>query len=127
MDSYTKEIVDFIFKEGGETYQKEDREFLEEIVRKHLEYKTIMTIRDKEGIIAVARWNENKTTALVLDAIVKKEHRNGKMMKYLIALAENKMPYLKKIQFDREIKYPFRQRKEYSMSRILRKKEIVYG
>ena len=119
------EIIDFILKEGNGLYQQTERQTLEEIIRKHLEYGTAMVIRDKDtnNIVGVARWNmRDENIAHILDVIVAKDFRDFRLLKYMLALGVSKNPNAKWFYYERESKYPKRERKIFNINRFLRRK-----
>ncbi|KYK25700.1 hypothetical protein AYK26_07730 [Euryarchaeota archaeon SM23-78] len=120
-----EEIINFIIKEGNGVYNNIDKGRLKGIIQKHLEYGTAMVIRDKTGIMAVARWNlygEDILTALVLDAVVREDYRKPLTLRQMVALGVSKNPSVKFICFKRESKYPDRDIRIYSVDRFLKRR-----
>ena len=116
-----KDIVDFIL--ADKNYANQPVPIVQDYVKKHLEYGTFLTVRDEQGLVAVARWNwENSTTVFILDVIVRKDYRKPQIMRQLVALGASKNPKCRFIKFERTFKYPNREPKIYSIDKLLKRK-----
>ena len=97
-----KEIVNFIYDNGGEYYNTIPAENLYQVIRKHLDYGTFLRLDDPKGIVAVGRGNWiDETTAMVLDCVVRTDYRSVKTLKYLIDIFVKRNPRCKKILYQR--------------------------
>lgn len=113
------EITDFAIKEGN--YGHIDREKIKEFVKKHIEYKTIIIVKDKQGILAVCRWNMTLDTAQILDLIIRKNEEKS-LIKRILIKGIRMYPSAKYLSFERERKYPDRVKRKYLISDILRRR-----
>lgn len=82
-----------------------------EIIRKHIEYGTIIVLNDKVGITALVRFNQEGRTAKVLDCVIRKDKRSYGFIKQLLKYGMKKYN-LSKLVWER-VKYPNRNKKEY--------------
>ncbi|MFA5133096.1 MAG: hypothetical protein WC444_07255 [Candidatus Paceibacterota bacterium] len=100
-----------------------DREKIEEYIRLHACYKTLMLFYDsKDNIISFCRWNiESKDTANVLDLVIRPQYRNVGLLKIMLEKGIKMYPNTKYITFDRMLKYPQRKSRKYSVDRLLHK------
>lgn len=89
--SELNKIVDFAIR-FAPYYSKLDRKDLIRAARDHLNYKTLLVLRDKEGIYALARWNvlPNRTVLHIIDLIIRPDRRSLVMLRQ-VALAIWKM------------------------------------
>ena len=116
-------IIDFVFDEGDGLYDEKDREYIEKSVKLHDSYGTLMIIWDKKGIVALARWNwVDAEEAHVLDTIARRDCRNRKSMRYLVAFAKSKFPTLRRIKFERLHKYKNRAPVTYDVDSFIGKR-----
>ena len=100
-----KDIINFIYDNGGEPYQTYTPEQLRECIEKHLEYGTLLRLDDPKGIVAIGRGNWiDSETAMVLDCIIRPDYRSIRTLKYLIDLFVKKNPRCKKILYHRYFK-----------------------
>jgi len=105
------EIIEFVVEHGGANYAKMPYDDFVKAIKKHKEYGTLMSVRDKKGIAALARWNWiNEEEVEILDCVVRKDLRGPRMIKYLIHLGFNKNPKAKYMKYQRYYKYPYRAR-----------------
>ncbi len=105
-----------------------DKEKIQECIKKHLEYQTCIYVTDNNNnIAAVCRWNieENGKVAYILDLIIRKDFRNKEFIKNLLIKGLIKYPTVEFLVYDREEKYPERKKKYLKVSSLL--KENVYG
>ena len=118
------EIIDFAQEHGGEFYKNLDRKTLYEYAKKHIEFKTIIIVRDKEGIVAVCRWNMvEDDTAFIIDLIIKPEHRGRELIKQILAKGLTMFPSTKYLIWERKAKYPNREQKKYLIEDILKRRD----
>lgn len=102
-------VVEFIIEYGVEPDKDYNR--VNYIVEKHLKYNTILILEDKQGITAIARWNQDKEVAHILECIVRPDKRSLWFIKNLIRYGVDKVKSVKKIIWERKIKYPSRPQK----------------
>jgi len=118
------EIYDFIVKNSS-VYRIVNKGEIKEIIEKHINYGTILIIREKtnDEIVAVVRWNWlGNYTVYVLDAVIRKDYRSMKFLKSILLLGVSKNPQCKWICFNRGLKYPFREGKIYKVDDMLRRR-----
>jgi len=117
-----EKIVDFIQENGGSIYENYNRLLLKDYIQKHIDYGTFLSVSDKQGLTAVARWNwENKDTAWILDVIIRKDARSFYSLKGLLMLGIQRNPSCKYIKFERQGKYPGRDFRTYKVKDLLRR------
>jgi hypothetical protein len=119
-DGELEKIVDFFLKYSHYTI---DRERAKEWIKLHLGWKTCFIMYDAKEIAAICRWNiedEGKTTK-VLDLYIREDWRGKKVIQLLTERALHIFPTLKQISFERQIKYPGREFRTISISRILQR------
>jgi hypothetical protein len=117
-----EEIADFVIKYSP--YLESERTIIKEAVRKHLEYNTIIVVKgNKKEVTAVCRWNilDYGLTAHVMDLIIEPKYRKKGFIKKLLIKGLIKYPTVKYLSYDREWKYPGRERKLYPVEKILRR------
>lgn len=117
------EIAEFVMKNGKGLYTRLDWDIIKKFAKKHIDYKTIITVRDKQGILAVCRWNmPNIETAFIMDLIIRKGHTYKQMIKRILIKGLEMYPNAKFIEWERLKKYPNRKRRRYLISDILKSK-----
>lgn len=102
-----------------------DKEKIEEVIQKHIEYKTCLIVYDdNDEITAVCRWNisEDGIVAHILDVIVRKDQRNLKLLRRLIYKGFEMWPGVKYLSWERLRKYPYRKPKMYSLEQLIKEK-----
>ena len=109
-------IADFIHKYAP---QYTDREKLKEYILKHFEYKTAFVGEENGEITFVCRWNIEGDTAVILDLYIREDYRNKNLVKQLLAKGIWLFPMVKKIKFERFVKYGGRMR-ELSVDKIFK-------
>lgn len=117
-------IADFVIKYGGR--KKEEREKIKEVIKQHINYKTCIVVHDLDGVVAVCRWNISNSgkVAHILDLIIKPEHRNKHYINRLLIKGLKIWPSVKFLEWEREIKYPNRERKYFSVEKILKRRNF---
>jgi len=88
-----------------------DRNTLKEHILKHLEYKTILIVMNKDEVIAVCRWNVKGEVADILDLAIDEKFRKKGLIKELLHAGLKLFPYVKYLSYERQAKYPFRDKK----------------
>ena len=110
--SLVDNVVEFIETNLG--CPEKDTQKLRTYIQLHFGFNTILVLKDSKGITAVARWNEDEYgIAHILECAVRKDKRSYGFIKSLIAYGLSKYPHIKKMVWEREIKYPNRKQKEY--------------
>lgn len=104
LESIAKEIADFVIRYSDGLYNESERSAVEGYVKIHINYSTIMLIRDMDGkIVAVCRWNWLEwDRARVLDLIIRPDFRNGKVLRDMLLRAKLQFPQLKTLTFFRK-------------------------
>jgi len=77
---------------------------LRDIILKHIEYGTIVTLYDENGLYAVARFNTDGKVAFVLDTAIRVDKRDGNTLKTLIKEGLLRFPKVKYLKFERALK-----------------------
>jgi len=107
------EILEFIAESGGENYRKMPADEIIDAIEKHIEYRTILTVRDKKGIWGIARWNwVNEEEVDILDVIIRKDRRSIRAIKYLVYLGFKNNPSARYMKYKRDIKYPNKEKRK---------------
>jgi hypothetical protein len=122
-------IADFVIKyspknkKGKAQYIEEDRDKIKGQVIKHIQYKTCVILRDMDGIAAVCRYNISPSGAVahILDLIIKPEYRNKIFFKRLLIKGLRIWPQVRFLEWERLSKYPNRERKFYSVAKMLKR------
>ncbi len=97
-----KEIIDFILTNGEGRYDNYDKKQLAEFIELHQKYGTLMTVKDKKGILAVARWNWVGEEAVhIMDVVIRKDARGVEALKGLLILGIKHNPTCKYIGYQR--------------------------
>jgi hypothetical protein len=113
-----KKILDFVL-EYHPFFRGKEKEIIE-VIEKHRKYDTFVMSEDKKGIRYVCRFNITGQTAHVLDCIVRKDLRNKGIMKDMLVKALFKFPHLRLVSWERELKYPRRKFRFYTIKQLLR-------
>ena len=122
--SNVDEIVDFMVLSGNGLYGFHQYKELREAIEKHLEYKTIIVVRDDEGISALCRWNitHDGLAAYIIDLIMRKDKKSMKLIKNIIAYGVSIFPETEIIHWLREPKYSGRKQSFYLIDDILKRR-----
>lgn len=121
MELFIEEITEFVTKNG--IYNAIDKDKIKEVVRKHIEYKTIIIVRDEQGILAVCRWNIISDTAKILDLIIREGHKEKSLIKRILIKGLKMYPKTKYLSFEREKKYPDRVERKYLINDMLKRRK----
>ena len=117
------EIARFVIKNGKGLYLQLDYNTIKNFIEKHIAYKTLIIVRDKEGILAVCRWNiPTKEEAHILDLVIRKGHTYKGLIKRIISKGIIMYPMIKYLVWEREKKYPNRNKRKYLISDILKRR-----
>ena len=73
-------------------------------IGEHLKYGTIEVIKVKDDIVAFGRFNIDGLNALILDVVIRPDHRRKKLMKLMLLRGWKRFPFVKYIQFERGLK-----------------------
>ena len=114
-------ILDFFFKYSQYII---GREKAGEWLKLHLKWGTIFITQDEAGeITSLCRWNieDEGTTAKVLDFYIREDWRGKRLIQQFIERALHIFPNLKRISFERQIKYPGREFHTIPINRILQR------
>lgn len=107
------EILDFICKYSPANGVEDFRRKMMMALDKHMEYGTMMVLKDDNGISTFCRWNVDGDTAHVIELLIREDKRSynylRKFMKYAM-----KVNGIKKITWNRT-KYPGRHTKQYEV------------
>ena len=117
------EIARFIIQNGEGLYEQHQKQTIKNFLERHISYKTLLTIRDEQGILAVCRWNMvDKETAFILDLVIRNGHKYKQFIKRLLLKGLKIYPSTKYIEWERLKKYPNRERRKYLISDILKRR-----
>ena len=117
------EIARFVIKNGKGLYLQLDYNAIKNFIEKHIAYKTLIIVRDKEGILAVCRWNiPTKEEAHVLDLVIRKGHKYKQLIKSILIQGLKVFPEAKYLVWEREKKYPNRKKRKHLISNILKRR-----
>ena len=118
------EIARFVIKNGKGLYLQLDYNAIKNFIEKHIAYKTLIIVRDKEGILAVCRWNiPTKEEAHILDLVIRKGHTYKGLIKRILLKGMRMYPMTKYLVWERLKKYPNREQKKYLISDILKRRK----
>jgi len=81
-----------------------DIETLRSVIQKHLEYGTLVTLYDEQGIYAVGRFNIDDKVAVILDVAVRKDKRYTHALQTMIKEGLIRFPKVKYLKFERGLK-----------------------
>ena len=130
-DFYADRIIDFIKKyapyviEFAKKQSNTPVQFLKEIIKKHMEYNTIVVIWNKGEIVSVCAFNIDGTKADIVDCIVHPDYRCQGLLKKMTLIALERYPYLTEIKFERPLKDRGVNPKTISISRLLKIPTLV--
>lgn len=99
------EITDFIIK--NYCYGESDRKYIDWMIGQHVNYKTLMVIRDPvDGIVAICRWNVLPTgmDAHIMDIVIHPHWRKEYLMKRMLLRGLTMYPNVKYLIFERRLK-----------------------
>lgn len=91
-------------------------------VLKHIEFETIVYVRDKNGMAGCARFDIIGETACVLDAFVRRDCEHKHILKYLALEGWKRWSMIKFITFERLAKYPHRKQRVYKLAKLLKER-----
>lgn len=113
------DVVDFIKRRLGYSNISDDK--IKETISIHLGQGTYDEMRDKNGkIIAVIRYEIDIPFAYVIDLAIEKSFPSIYIMKRFTVRGFHRFPGLKYISFERNLKYPLRKRRIYSIKKLLK-------
>lgn len=115
----TLQLVDFITRH---MYKGQERK-VEKFIKQALEYNTgDYGLDDSNDVVYVFRFDIEDKTAHILDLIIRDDWRNKlSLIKYITARNWTKFPYVTSFTFDRIVKYPYRNKRTYSLVRLFNK------
>jgi len=117
------EIAEFVVNNGDGLYSRLDWEVIKEYAQQHIDYKTILIIRDEKGIVAVCRWNMiSNDTAHIIDLVIRKGHPHKGLMRRMTIKGLKMYPNGKYLIFGRFKKYPNREMRKYLISDIIKRR-----
>ena len=106
-DFYADRIVDFVKKHAPYVigYAKEKSknpiQLIKEIIKQHMDYKTIVCVWDKGEIVGVCTFNIDGTTVKVIECVVNPKYRYKNILKKLTAIGYEHWPHVKTLKFQR--------------------------
>lgn len=106
-------IVGFLYRNG---YDHLPESILRDGIIRTIESNCYVIVEDRLGIAAMSWFDIVGWDAHVKRAIVREDVRNKGLIKYMITLAWQKFPFLKRMTFERLKKYPKRLPKIYELS-----------
>jgi hypothetical protein len=77
---------------------------LRSVIQKHLEYNTLVTLYDEQGLYAVTRFNISDKVCVVLDSAVRKDRRSKQVLIDMIKEGLLRFPQVKYLKFERVLK-----------------------
>ena len=118
------EIARFVIQNGKGLYTQLNYNSIKNFVERHIAYKTIIIVRDSEGILAVCRWNiPIKEEAYILDLVIRKGHTYRGLIKRILLKGLRMYPDTKYLVWGRLKKYPNKEQKKYLISDILKRRK----
>lgn len=106
-DFYADQIVSFVKKNApyvigyAKKHSNNPSQFIKEIIKKHMDYKTIVCVWNKGEIVGVCTFNIDGTVVKVIECIVNPQYRYKNILKKLTAIGLDHYPYIKTLQFQR--------------------------
>lgn len=95
--------AEFVLTHGRNLYSPIQRDQIERFIDLHIDYCTIIIVRDRDEIVAVGRWNTiDNETICVLDLIIHPKFRRKNVMKRMLVEFSMNYPWVKKISFHRK-------------------------
>lgn len=84
-------------------YKRKPPKLLRDCLKKHNQYKTLLTLYEGDAPVAVVRWNIEDKTAYVLDLIIDRRyrHRSLEIMRMFTRRALVRFPYLEHLKYNR--------------------------
>ena len=117
------EIASFVIKNGQGLYTKLDWNAIKNFAEQHIDFKTIIIVRDEKGILAVCRWNMlTIDTAYILDLVIRRGHKYKQLIKRILLKGIKMYPQAKYLIWERLKKYPNRNKRKYLISDMLRRR-----
>ena len=107
-------------KEFYLAYRPFAKERIDDILKKHMEYRTIVILEDEKGISGLLRFNVYGECAHIIDLIVREDVERNGLIKLLTIYAWRNFPYLRFFRFERAGKYPNRTPRAYLISNLLK-------
>ena len=97
------ELAEFVIKYSDGLYSAYERVHIEKYIHLHIQFGTLIVVREKRQIVGVARWNwKSPSHAKVLDCIIHPDFRRKQIMKNMILRAKQAWPSLETISFNRK-------------------------
>ena len=98
-------ITDFVLSYAMQ-YTTQPKELCYAVIKKHLEYKTIIVFYDNpedQNIVAVCRWNVEGDTAYILDLIIAPKYRKIglRLMKFMLRKGLEMYPCVTQLKWQR--------------------------
>ena len=118
------EIVDFMVLSGNGVYGFHQYNELRQAIEGHLSYKTIIIVRDDEGISAICRWDitHDGLAAYIIDLIVRKDKKSMSLIKNILSYGVKTFPETEVVYWKREPKYPNKKQRFYIIDDILKRR-----
>lgn len=119
------EIIDFMVLNGNGLYGFHQYKDLRRAIEIHLDYKTIIIVRDESGISALCRWDitHDGLAAYIIDLIIRKDKKSMKLVKNILAYGLSIFPETEIIYWLREPKYPGKKQSFYLIKDILKRRD----
>jgi hypothetical protein len=120
-DKELDKVIDFIQKYAP---QYQDREKIREYTLEHFNYKTTFVgLDDNKEVTFVCRWNIDGDVADILDLYIREDYRNKKLIQQLLQRGIWIFPMVRFIRFERNKKYPNREKSLIPVEKILKERE----
>jgi hypothetical protein len=109
-DFYADRIFDFIKKHApyvidyAKKQSKTPAIFIKDIIKKHMDYKTIVCVWDQGEIVGVGTFNIEDTTVKVIECVVNPKYRFKNILKKLTGIGFEHWPHVRTLEFQRSQK-----------------------
>lgn len=118
MSQSLKDVADFVVRHAG-YFNAGDEEQIEQYLKVHAKFGTLIVVRDQGHVIAVCRWNWlDPHTVDVLDLVIHPQWRKPSMVRSILLRAKSAYPSMLFMVYKRE-KYNNRE-KAYDILRFLK-------
>lgn len=113
------DVIDFIRKKFPYLNDYTDGE-IDNIVLQHIKYGTISILLDKETIVGLLRINVSGNIVDVCDMAIEDGYDTKSIIRQMTLELWQRFPYTKYFRFYRNIKYPLKRSRIYTIKRLMK-------
>jgi len=124
IDIITEDIAQFCIDNSKGIYTQSALYDLCKAISMHIEYNTILVMKDSGGIAVMCRWNisEDGLTAVIIDFVIRKEYRERKIIKSILLYGLSMFPNVKVLAYDKYKDGKIVRKGLHSVDRFLRRR-----